>query len=169
MRFHEVLNVCHPGCVNKICDNKTTSLYTTLYYSNLKGYIISLHLCNFLFYIFLKSEARRWLSRPAETCSFLNYCNKVFCVDLLFIVAYCTRITVELQLPDTIVLESDGNSSGCLCNCSIEVALSCVSPFDPPYRIPAVSPETEVRSLVAECKTLQLMFLSAPFTTRIRS
>jgi hypothetical protein len=40
------------------------------------------------FFIFLKRESWWWLFRTAETCSFLGYYNKVFCMDGLF---YCLR------------------------------------------------------------------------------
>lgn len=62
-----------------------------------------------------------------------------------FIVAYCPRSSVELQLPEIIVLEGDGNSPRYLCNSRNEVAGSCLSPFV------AVRPKTERISLVAKC------------------
>jgi len=45
----------------------------------------------YFFFIFLKLGALLWLSCAAGTCSFLDYYNKVLCLDGLYVPMFCAR------------------------------------------------------------------------------
>ena len=88
----------------------TNHPHTTLYYSNPKKkttFICSYSYMNF-FFTFLKREVWRWLSRVAETCSFLGFYNMAGCL----IVTQCSYVLIPLPLPQCLTRRMTWCSNG---------------------------------------------------------